>query len=79
MKNFYVATINFNLSDNHSIQHEIAVSTEKAYKSDFTKAVQSFIEQSKIKMSDFNFTSVDYVINEKSYKKAPKNFIKLKT
>jgi hypothetical protein len=75
MKTFYVANIDFNLSDTVSIKHEIGASASKTTKSEFEKNVQDFIEQSKL-ISPWNFTSVDYVIEKKTYKKAPKNFVK---
>jgi hypothetical protein len=75
MKTFYVANIDFNLSDTVSIKHEIGVSASKTNKSEFEKKVHEFIEMTKPN-SPWKFTSVDYVIEKKTYKKAPKRFIK---
>lgn len=75
MKTYYVADISFNLNDTVSIDHKIGVNKNKITKKNFEDSVKSFIEQSSSK-SPWTFTSVDYVIIEKTYKKAPKNFVK---
>lgn len=75
MKTFYVANITFNLSDTVSIKHEIGISAKKTTKNEFENDVKSFIDKSQ-SVAPWQFISVDCVIDKKTYKKAPKRFVK---